>query len=174
MQPLLALLAAIAGLAHPLPQNTPPSLKSLQQASQQAPRVPLDQIVPVQAPQTKPTRAAAQKPTKPIVKKTSKLSACRSFKATVYGPPWGGINGPGMTATGIKPIAGKYLIAVDPQVIALGSRVKIWPNPHGWRGDFLAADTGGAIRGSYIDIFVWQGPKAMDRWGVRQVQVCRD
>lgn len=71
------------------------------------------------------------------------------FKITHYCPcfyctgSWGGSN----TATGTVPTAGRT-IAVDPSVIPLGSQVII--NGH----VYTAEDTGGAIRGKKIDIFV--------------------
>lgn len=66
----------------------------------------------------------------------------------------------GRTATG-KNIAGHTLesartIAVDPSVIPLGSRVRIKFNSPKWQhlnGVYIAADTGGAIRGNRIDLF---------------------
>ena len=41
------------------------------------------------------------------------------WEATAYGPPWGGIQGDGVTATGLDLTAGQpaYEIAVDPSVI---------------------------------------------------------
>jgi 3D (Asp-Asp-Asp) domain-containing protein len=92
--------------------------------------------------------------------------------ATAYGPPWGGIEGSGVTATGVPLRPGLRVIAVDPAVIPLGSRLRVWPNPLGTRRTFTAADTGGAIRGGRIDVFDWHGPAAMSRWGIRQVHVC--
>lgn len=71
-----------------------------------------------------------------------------SFKITHYCPcffccgAWGA-----NTATGTVPMPGRT-IAVDPSVIPLGSKVEI--NGH----VYIAEDTGGAIRGNKIDIFV--------------------
>ena len=110
-----------------------------------------------------------------IKKKAKAKPTCRPigrFNATVYGPPWGGIEGGPITAMGHKLRPGRHLIAVDPNVIKLGSLVKVWPNPLRYRGAFMAADTGGAIRGSHIDVFVWQGTRFMDAWGKRPVRVC--
>lgn len=94
--------------------------------------------------------------------------------ATAYGPPWEGIQGDGITATGIdlRPAKPAYIIAVDPTVIALGSYVHVSPNPFGDDAiTFEAADTGGAIVGKHIDIYDWQGRAAQDAWGARQVTV---
>ncbi|MCW1929490.1 G5 and 3D domain-containing protein [Bhargavaea beijingensis] len=57
----------------------------------------------------------------------------------------------GITATGInlKANPGAKVIAVDPSVIPLGS--KVWVEGY---GTAIAGDTGGAIKGNKIDIFV--------------------
>jgi 3D (Asp-Asp-Asp) domain-containing protein len=91
--------------------------------------------------------------------------------ATAYGPPWGGIQGDGITATGINLTAGQpaYEIAVDPSEITLGSFVHITPNPFSTGHAFYAGDTGGAITGRHVDIYDWQGRAAQDTWGDRTV-----
>ncbi|MBE0429076.1 MAG: hypothetical protein IBX61_04300 [Thermoleophilia bacterium] len=68
----------------------------------------------------------------------------------------------GTTATGMQ--AGRGVIAVDPGVIRLGSRVHV----SGY-GDAIAADTGGAIRGNKIDVWLPCGEAIA--WGVRTVTV---
>ena len=94
--------------------------------------------------------------------------------ATAYGPPWEGIQGTGITTTGIdlRPAKPAYIIAVDPAVIPLGTYVHVSPNPFGDDAiNFEAADTGGAIVGKHIDIYDWRGRAAQDAWGARQVSV---
>jgi len=94
--------------------------------------------------------------------------------ATAYGPPWGGIQGEGVTKTGIdlRPAKRTYLVAVDPSVIPLGSYVHVWPNPWGNREiTFLAGDTGGAIIGKHVEIYDWEGRIAQEAWGERHVTV---
>ncbi|MDY6084132.1 MAG: 3D domain-containing protein [Dialister sp.] len=66
-----------------------------------------------------------------------------TMSATAYHPMDGG--GLGITATGTK--AGHGTVAVDPNVIPLGSVVYI---PQ--YGQAIAADTGGAIKGNRIDL----------------------
>ncbi len=92
--------------------------------------------------------------------------------ATAYGPPWEGIQGTGVTATGIN-LQGSphdYIIAVDPSVIHLGTYWHVVPNPWGKpKLTFLAADTGGAILGKHIDIYDWEGRAAQNAWGARHV-----
>lgn len=95
------------------------------------------------------------------------------FRSTAYGPPWGGIQGPGVaTAGGIRVDGGaprKYMIATDPRVIALGQWVYAWPNPFGWRGAFLAADTGARIKGRVIDFYDWRGRAFQNRWNQQTI-----
>jgi 3D (Asp-Asp-Asp) domain-containing protein len=91
-----------------------------------------------------------------------------AFRSTAYGPPWGGLQGLGVATAGGILIAGgapkRYIIATDPSVIALGQWVYVWPNPFGWRGPFLAADTGGRIKGRVIDFYDWRGRAYQNRW----------
>ena len=96
-----------------------------------------------------------------------------SWLATAYGPPWGGINGNGITATGINLSAGQpmYEIAVDPAVIPLSSYAHVKPNPFGTSSAFLAGDTGGAILGKHVDIYDWEGRSSQLAWGERHVNV---
>lgn len=94
------------------------------------------------------------------------------YLTTAYGPPWGGIQGAGISTSGGLRIDGGaprwYMIAVDPQLIAHGTLVRVWPNPFGWDGAFVAADTGGAIQGRRIDFYDWRGRLTQYRWGHRQ------
>lgn len=98
-----------------------------------------------------------------------------SFEATAYGPPWNAMEGTGITSTGVPLYAGvpNYGVAVDPSVIPYGTKLRIWPNPHHYRGWFVAFDTGGAIRRNRIDFYVWQGRAMQNAWGRRGVQVKR-
>jgi 3D (Asp-Asp-Asp) domain-containing protein len=92
--------------------------------------------------------------------------------ATAYGPPWEGIEGDGITSTGINLQHGQemYLIAVDPSVIRLGTYWHVVPNPWGNpKLTFLAGDTGGAIVGNHIDMYDWEGRTAQQAWGSRRV-----
>ncbi|WP_081328686.1 3D domain-containing protein [Neomoorella thermoacetica] len=69
----------------------------------------------------------------------------------------------GRTATGIKVRRG--VVAVDPKVIPLGTKLYI----EGY-GEAIAADTGGAIKGNKIDLFMDSKQEAL-RWGRRWVLV---
>lgn len=72
----------------------------------------------------------------------------------------------GKTASG-KPVA-KGLIAADPRVLPLGSRVRI--EAAFFSGDYLVADTGGAVRGKRIDIWTPSTREAF-RFGRRTVKL---
>jgi len=65
--------------------------------------------------------------------------------ATAYFGGGGGLNGNSITATGLR--ARKGLVAVDPKVIRLGTKLYI----DGY-GCAIAADTGGWIKGNRIDL----------------------
>ncbi|WML28493.1 3D domain-containing protein [Neobacillus sp. OS1-33] len=56
-------------------------------------------------------------------------------------------------------------MAVDPSVIPLGSKVYV----EGF-GEAIAADTGGAIKGKRIDIFIPSEQDALD-FGVKKLKV---
>ena len=96
-----------------------------------------------------------------------------SYNSTSYGPPWGGINGGGVTRTGVnlKGAPKMYGIAVDPNQIALGSKVFVKPNPFNTNKVFTAFDTGGAIKGNRLDFYDWRGRSKQLGWGKRAVQV---
>jgi uncharacterized protein YabE (DUF348 family)/3D (Asp-Asp-Asp) domain-containing protein len=73
----------------------------------------------------------------------------------------------GITATGInlKANPGLKVIAVDPSVIPLGS--KVWVEGYGYA---VAGDTGGAIKGNKIDLFMPNKSDAL-AFGRKQVKV---
>jgi 3D (Asp-Asp-Asp) domain-containing protein len=91
------------------------------------------------------------------------------FEETAYGPPWGGIQGNGVTAYGINLTTGRPMleIAIDPSVLQPLAYYRVWPNPFSSHGAFLAGDTGGAIKGLHIDTYDWRGRASQDAWGAR-------
>jgi 3D (Asp-Asp-Asp) domain-containing protein len=72
----------------------------------------------------------------------------------------------GRTASGL--MVSKGIIAADPRVLPLGSRVKIEAGT--WSGEYLVADTGGLVRGKRIDIWTPSTREAM-RFGRRTVKL---
>lgn len=85
--------------------------------------------------------------------------------ATAYTPFCNGCSG--VTSTGINVKSQKHqrIIAVDPSVIPLGS--KVWVEGYGVA---IAADTGTAIKGNRIDVLFKSDSQARN-WGVRTVTV---
>ena len=72
----------------------------------------------------------------------------------------------GRTASG--KLVAKGLIAADPSLLPLGSRVRLDAGPYS--GEYLVADTGGAVRGRHIDIWTPSSREAM-RFGRRNVKL---
>lgn len=72
----------------------------------------------------------------------------------------------GRTASGL-PVS-KGLIAADPRVLPLGSRVRLEAGPYS--GEYIVADTGGMVRGRRIDIWTPSSREAM-RFGRRTVKL---
>ncbi len=68
--------------------------------------------------------------------------------------------------------SGKYvargLIAADPRVLPLGTRVRV--EAGAWSGEYIVADTGGAVKGRRIDIWTPSTGEAM-RFGRRAVKL---
>ncbi|MDY7043623.1 3D domain-containing protein [Virgibacillus sp. M23] len=83
---------------------------------------------------------------------------------SLYGDPTGS-DGTPQTATGTYPKVGRT-IAVDPNVIPYGTKVYI---PE-FNDVFIAEDTGGAINGNKIDIYMSHGDVAR-KWGRQQIEV---
>ncbi|ETI67395.1 LysM peptidoglycan-binding and 3D domain-containing protein [Neobacillus vireti] len=88
-----------------------------------------------------------------------------TVKATAYTASCEGCSG--TTATGVDLTANPdaKVIAVDPSVIPLGSKVYV----EGY-GTAIAADTGGAIKGNRIDVFLPDEQDALN-WGNKHVTV---
>lgn len=120
-------------------------------------REPQDKVIalgarrPVASPSVRPVSATVSAPA------GRKLTVV----ATAYAP---GVAGVGTrTATGVRATRG--IIAVDPRVIPLGTRLYVPGYGHG-----VAADTGGAIRGNKIDLCFETGAEAI-AWGRRTVTI---
>ncbi len=102
---------------------------------------------------------AADKETK------SQEAATFEMEATAYTADCKGCSG--ITATGIdlRDQPDKKVVAVDPTVIPLGSRVHV----EGY-GEAIAGDTGGAIKGHKIDLHMGTTEEALE-FGRRTVKV---
>ncbi len=105
--------------------------------------------IPETAPETVPAKTAEAAPASPF----------QVFSATAYSLR-------GRTASGQSVTRG--LIAADPRVLPIGTRVRVEAGP--WTGEYLVADTGGAIRGRKIDIWTPSSREAM-QFGRRAVKL---
>src|SRR5699024_9581102 len=88
-----------------------------------------------------------------------------TMTATAYSINCAGCNGKGITSTGINLRTTPKVIAVDPNVIPLGT--KVWVEGY---GNAIAGDTGGAIKGNRIDVHVPSSAEAA-KYGMKKVQV---
>jgi 3D (Asp-Asp-Asp) domain-containing protein len=82
------------------------------------------------------------------------------FSATAYAID-------GLTASGTR--ARKGIVAADPKVLPLGSRIRV-SNAGAYSGEYLVEDTGPAIKGREIDIKVGTASEAR-KFGRRSVEV---
>ena len=81
------------------------------------------------------------------------------FKATAYC-----LKGRTASGGGVR----RGIVAADPRVLPLGTRIQITSG--GYSGTYLVADTGGAVRGRILDIWVPSCSEAI-RFGRKSVSV---
>jgi len=93
-----------------------------------------------------------------------RYESVKTFRATAY------THTGNRTKTGVWPKVG--MIAVDPKVIPLNTRVYVeFPKGYEkWNGFYKATDTGSAIKGNIIDVFMETEEECM-RFGRRKVKV---
>lgn len=144
----------------PVQQATPVQQKQAQKQSQKQAQQPAQnkqaaksqqqtQVVPTQK-----TQQSAQPQGKTI-----------TVSATAYTAYCAGCSGVTANGTNLRANPNAKVIAVDPKVIPLGSRVYV----EGY-GEAIAADTGGAIKGNKIDVFFPSQDSAVN-WGRRTIQI---
>jgi 3D (Asp-Asp-Asp) domain-containing protein/LysM repeat protein len=141
-----------------------------------------DQVETAQQPTEEPAaqETAAAEPAQPAVQEsvpaqpaetpvntqpTQEAANAITVKATAYTANCAGCSGITRTGVDLNANPDAKVIAVDPNVIPLGTKVYV----EGY-GYATAQDTGGAIKGNKIDVFIPQKEDAID-WGVRSVKV---
>ncbi|MCJ7988787.1 LysM peptidoglycan-binding domain-containing protein [Priestia sp. OVS21] len=125
------------------------------------------------AAQAKPSTPATTAPSTPSTstpapapsQERKSVSKEITVEATAYTAYCAGCSG--ITATGIdlRSNPNRKVIAVDPRVIPLGSRVYV----EGY-GEAIAGDTGGAIKGTRVDLFMASQSSALN-WGRKTVKL---
>lgn len=88
-----------------------------------------------------------------------------TVEATAYTAYCNGCSGTTANGTDLRANPHLKVIAVDPRVIPLGT--KVWVEGY---GEAVAADTGGAIKGNKIDVFIPNKSGAYE-WGRRTVTI---
>ena len=110
--------------------------------------------------QQQPAQGQNKKPKGKVAKTGSvRSTAAGSFTATAYC-----LRGRTAMGHGVR----KGIIAADPRVLRLGSRVQLGAGAHS--GEYLVSDTGGRIKGRKIDIWMASCAEAR-RFGRRTVQI---
>lgn len=87
------------------------------------------------------------------------VSEARSFRATAYC-----LQGRTATGGGVR----RGIVAADPRVLPLGTRIQV--SAGSYSGTYTVADTGGAIRGKILDIWVPSCSEAV-RFGRKTISV---
>jgi 3D (Asp-Asp-Asp) domain-containing protein len=136
-----------------MPQDPKPAVKQAP-VLEVAGQIPEDETTPTaEAPTTAPAPAPAAKLIDVIEKPTE------TYSATAYSLR-------GRTASG--QYVSRGLIAADPRHLPLGTRVRL--DAGQWSGEYLVADTGGAIKGRKIDIWTPSTREAL-QFGRRSVKL---
>jgi 3D (Asp-Asp-Asp) domain-containing protein len=146
-----------------------------QAAEQSQTAAPVPQANPQQKAQAPlASRSGAPKAAAPVANNPSNgAGKVLQMKATAYGPANSNKEFGGKTYLGTKVRPG--VIAVDPKVIPLGTRVWVsgYKHPNLPANGFMAVaeDIGGAIRGNRIDIFIDAPDQSVSDFGIQNVQV---
>lgn len=107
------------------------------------------------------SEAATTVSTAVIADKAETATLMGAFRATAYC-----LKGRTATGGGVR----RGIVAADPRVLPMGSKIQL--NAGAYSGTYLVADTGGAIRGRILDIWVPSCSEA-GRFGRRTVYVTK-
>ncbi|WP_454870826.1 LysM peptidoglycan-binding domain-containing protein [Priestia megaterium] len=134
-----------------------------QAAAQAKPSTPSTSAPSTSAPST--SAPSTSTPAPAPAQESKSVSKEITVEATAYTAYCAGCSG--ITATGIdlRSNPNRKVIAVDPRVIPLGSRVYV----EGY-GEAIAGDTGGAIKGTRVDLFMASQSSALN-WGRKTVKL---
>ncbi|OLQ52246.1 hypothetical protein BHT94_20405 [Bacillus licheniformis] len=127
-----------------------------------------DKVVAVGTKQSSPKieKVSASGDSKTVVSRSNESTGkVMTVSSTAYTASCSGCSGHTATGVNLKNNPNAKVIAVDPNVIPLGSKVHV----EGY-GYAIAADTGSAIKGNKIDVFFPEKSSAY-RWGNKTVKI---
>jgi len=112
-------------------------------------------------------KPSSEKPASKIVSRSAATNVVKEFTvtATAYTAYCNGCSGITKTGINLRENSSLKVIAVDPNVIKLGTKVFV----EGY-GYAIAGDTGGAIKGNKIDVFIPTKTEAF-KWGRKTVKI---
>jgi len=128
-------------------------------------QAPATETTTKSAPVAKETAAPATKEKAPVAAPTSSEAKEMTVTATAYTAFCEGCTGVTSTGIDLRSNPDQKVIAVDPTVIPLGSRV--WVEGY---GEAIAGDVGSAIQGNIIDVFIAEKDDALN-WGRQTVKI---
>jgi len=99
------------------------------------------------------------------IEESGSFGAEMTVTATAYTAYCAGCSGTTAYGIDLRANPNQKVIAVDPRVIPLGT--KVWVEGY---GEAIAGDTGGAIKGNKIDVFIPSYDSAI-AWGVKEVKL---
>lgn len=116
---------------------------------------------------SKKSATTAYKPALKTVSRSTSTNVVKEFtvSATAYTAYCNGCSGITKTGINLRKNSDLKVIAVDPNVIKLGTKVHV----EGY-GYAIAGDTGGAIKGNKIDVFIPTKSEAY-KWGRKNVKI---
>lgn len=140
--------------------------KAEQEAREKAAREKAEREAREQAEREAAEQAAAEKEANEQAASQQPAGQTFIMESTAYSSdPADTLGGGTVTATGQNLLTNPMAVAVDPNVIPLGTRLYV----EGY-GEAIASDTGGAIKGNIVDVHFPTYEQCV-QWGRRQVKV---
>ncbi|MDN3448991.1 3D domain-containing protein [Planococcus sp. APC 3906] len=124
-----------------------------------------NEAAPKQASAPAPAKTAAPVQASAPAPATQQAGKEMTVSATAYTAYCAGCSGTTATGQDLRSNPNQKVIAVDPTVIPLGS--KVWVEGY---GTAIAGDTGGAIKGNKIDVFIPSQSAALE-WGRKNITI---
>ncbi len=143
-------------------EKAPAKTAAAEKAPAKTAAAPAKSAAPAPAPAPAPASAPAEKAPAAASTQSGKTM---TVSATAYTAYCAGCSGTTATGIDLRSNPNQKVIAVDPSVIPLGS--KVWVEGY---GEAIAGDTGGAIKGNKIDVFIPSQGEAL-QWGRKNITI---